>query len=31
MDLMSFDVRAITQNDYDESIRQLREVAAQGS
>jgi hypothetical protein len=28
MDLMSFDVRAITQNDYEESIRQLREVAA---
>ncbi len=28
MDLMSFDVRAITQNDYEQSIRQLREVAA---
>ena len=31
MDLMSFDVRAITENKYDESIRQLREVAQQGS
>jgi hypothetical protein len=28
MDLMSFDVRAITENDYDETIRQLRDVAA---
>ncbi len=31
MDLMSFDVRAITQNDYDDSIKQLREVAKQAS
>ena len=31
MDLMSFDVRAITQNDYEASIRQLREVAGQAS
>ena len=31
MDLMSFDVRAITENNYDESIKQLREVAQQGS
>ena len=28
MDLMSFDVRAITQNDYEKSIRDMREVAA---
>lgn len=28
MDLMSFDVRAITQNDYNDSIKQMREVAA---
>ena len=27
MDLMSFDVRAITQNDYDRSIAELRQVA----
>ena len=31
MDLMSFDVRAITQNDYEETIKQLREVAKQAS
>lgn len=27
MDLMSFDVRAITQNDYEPTVAQLREVA----
>ena len=27
MDLMSFDVRAITQNDYDRSIAELRQIA----
>jgi hypothetical protein len=31
MDLMSFDVRAITQNDYKASIAQLREVAMQAT
>ncbi len=31
MDLMSFDVRAITQNDYDATIQQLREVAKQAT
>ena len=31
MDLMSFDVRAITENKYDERIKQLREVAEQGT
>ena len=30
MDLMSFDVRAITENVYAESIEQLRQVAQQG-
>ncbi|MDP9473512.1 MAG: DUF3303 domain-containing protein [Chloroflexota bacterium] len=29
MDLMSFDVRAITENRYDEQIEQLRSVAQQ--
>ncbi len=29
MDLMSFDVRAITENRYDEQIEQLRAVAQQ--
>ena len=29
MDLMSFDVRAVTQNTYGETIEGLREVAAQ--
>ncbi len=29
MDLMSFDVRAITENRYDEQIEQLRTVAQQ--
>ena len=28
MDLMSFDVRAITQNDYDATIKELRSVGA---
>jgi hypothetical protein len=31
MDLMSFDVRAITENHYDETISQLRDVAAHSS
>ena len=31
MDLMSFDVRAITHNDYDERIEVLRQVAAQAT
>ena len=29
MDLMSFDVRAITRNDYEPSIKDLRQVAGQ--
>ncbi len=29
MDLMSFDVRAVTENKYDDRIEQLREVAKQ--
>ena len=28
MDLMSFDVRAVTQNEYGETINRLRQVAA---
>ena len=31
MDLMSFDVRAITQNDYDDTVNRLRQVAAQAT
>src|SRR5215470_2989858 len=31
MDLIAFDVRAISQNDYEARIRQLREVAKQAS
>ena len=31
MDLMSFDVRAITQNEYEATIAQLREVAKQAT
>ncbi len=31
MDLMSFDVRAITQNDYDATVDRLRQVAAQAT
>ncbi len=31
MDLMSFDVRAITANDYEEAIKQMREVAKQAT
>ncbi len=31
MDLMSFDVRAITENDYDDTVKQLREVAKQAT
>ena len=31
MDLMSFDVRAITQNDYEPTVAQLREVAKQAT
>ncbi len=31
MELMSFDVRAITENQYDATINQLREVAKQGT
>ena len=31
MDLMSFDVRAITENNYDQTIQQLREVAKQAT
>ncbi len=31
MDLMSFDVRAITRNDYDERVEVLRQVARQAS
>ncbi len=30
MDLMSFDVRAITENTYDERVMELRDVARQG-
>jgi hypothetical protein len=30
MDLMSFDVRAITQNNYDERLKELRQIAAAG-
>jgi len=29
MDLMSFDVRAITENKYDDRLKQLRDVAKQ--
>ena len=29
MDLMSFDVRAITQNDYDSRLKELRQIATQ--
>ena len=31
MDLMSFDVRAITQNEYEPTVAQLREVAKQAA
>ncbi|MDP9365595.1 MAG: DUF3303 domain-containing protein [Chloroflexota bacterium] len=31
MDLMSFDVRAITQNEYEPTVAQLREVAKQAT
>ena len=31
MDLMSFDVRALTQNEYEATIAQLREVAKQAT
>ena len=31
MDLMGFDIRAITQNDYDDTLKQLREVAKQAT
>ena len=31
MDLMSFDVRAITQLDYDERVKELREIASGAS
>ena len=31
MDLMSFDVRAITENEYDRSIADLRQVAGMGT
>ena len=31
MDLMGFDVRAITQNDYDATVDRLRQVAAQAT
>ena len=30
MDLMSFDVRAITENDYNSRVEELRQVARQG-
>ncbi len=30
-DLMGFDVRAITQNDYDDTVNRLRQVAAQAT
>ena len=31
MDLMSFDVRAITQLDYDDRVKELRQIAGAGS
>jgi hypothetical protein len=31
MDLMSFDVRAITENEYEPTVAQLREVAKQAA
>ncbi len=31
MDLMAFDVRAVTELDYDERIRELRQIANPGS
>jgi hypothetical protein len=31
MDLMSFDVRAITENEYEPTVAQLREVAKQAT
>jgi len=31
MDLMGFDVRAITQNNYDNRVKELREVAKQST